>query len=186
MKDRTREAVFNLLGGKLDGYRVADLFAGSGVLALESLSRGASHAIAFELLPGAAREIKQNAEKLSVADRLTVIIGDTFRWAAKLPEDWDHWKLVTRKQSELKLDSTQADPATDGPWCVFICPPYRLWESDGDRLKALMSEWLNIIPIGSTMVVELDKSTPHEMLNAEIDWDIRDYFPAVIAIGDKK
>ncbi len=50
MKDRTREAVFNLLGGSLSGYAAFDLFAGSGILAMESLSRGAHYAVAIETI----------------------------------------------------------------------------------------------------------------------------------------
>ena len=46
MKDRTREATFNLVGGDLSDFIAIDLFSGSGVLAMESISRGAQEAIA--------------------------------------------------------------------------------------------------------------------------------------------
>ncbi len=84
MKDRTREAVFSLLGGMLEGYIAADLFGGSGILGLECLSRGAEHAIIIEMLPKASREIRENAGKLGVADQTSVITADTFAWPNNL------------------------------------------------------------------------------------------------------
>src|SRR5687768_13415002 len=48
MKDRVREAVFNLIGPRVVGKRAIDLFAGTGAIGLEALSRGASHAVLLE------------------------------------------------------------------------------------------------------------------------------------------
>jgi 16S rRNA (guanine966-N2)-methyltransferase len=69
--DRTREAVFNVLAHAawapaLDGARVIDLFAGSGALGLEALSRGASFALFVESDAGARGAIRQNADALGV------------------------------------------------------------------------------------------------------------------------
>lgn len=172
MKDRTREAVFNLLGGDLNGYLVADLFAGSGVLGFESLSRGAGHALLIEWLRPAAREIASNAERLAVTDRTTIVTADTFAWAEHLPQQ------LTNIHRELGLTPSL-------PWCVFICPPYRFWETERLPLLTLIQRWLEAIPSHSTMVLELDETTPLEILPAEIGWRARSYPPAVIAIGDK-
>jgi len=65
--DRVREALFSMLASRIGSFedlRVADLFAGSGALGLESLSRGASSATFVENDPKAAAVIKRNAEKL--------------------------------------------------------------------------------------------------------------------------
>jgi 16S rRNA (guanine966-N2)-methyltransferase len=61
--DRVREAVFNIVG-PVEGARVLDVFAGSGAMGLEALSRGAAHAIFVERDRDACRVIQQNLEKL--------------------------------------------------------------------------------------------------------------------------
>jgi 16S rRNA (guanine966-N2)-methyltransferase len=69
--DRTRESIFNVLAHAswappLDGARVIDLFAGSGALGLEAISRGASFALFVETDPGARGAIRENADALGV------------------------------------------------------------------------------------------------------------------------
>ncbi len=64
--DRVRENVFNIVG-PLDGAKVLDLYAGSGALGLEALSRGADRAVFVELDTAAARTIEQNLDKLRLA-----------------------------------------------------------------------------------------------------------------------
>jgi 16S rRNA (guanine966-N2)-methyltransferase len=79
--DRVRENVFNLVG-PVDGARVLDLFAGSGALGIEALSRGAASAVFVERDPDAVRTIERNLDKL----RLTgarVIHGDAVRAIAQ-------------------------------------------------------------------------------------------------------
>ena len=61
--DRTREAAFNLIG-PLEGARVLDLYAGSGAMGLEALSRGASQAVFVESDRAACRTIEQNLDRL--------------------------------------------------------------------------------------------------------------------------
>jgi 16S rRNA (guanine966-N2)-methyltransferase len=77
--DRVREAVFNALGsmGVVDGATVLDLFAGSGALGLEALSRGASHATFVESDRRTAGVIRRNIEVLGFADRSRVVVGDS-------------------------------------------------------------------------------------------------------------
>jgi 16S rRNA (guanine966-N2)-methyltransferase len=71
--DRVRETLFSMLAsriGSFDDLRVADLFAGSGALGLEALSRGAASAIFVENDPKAAAVIRRNAEKLSASAKV--------------------------------------------------------------------------------------------------------------------
>ena len=76
--DRVREAVFNALGSLalVEGAVVVDLFAGSGAMGLEALSRGAASCTFVERDRGAVRAITANIESLGVADRARVIVGD--------------------------------------------------------------------------------------------------------------
>jgi 16S rRNA (guanine966-N2)-methyltransferase len=79
--DRVRENIFNLIG-PVDGARVLDLFAGSGALGIEALSRGASSAVFVEHDPDALRTIERNLDRL----RLTgarVVRGDVLRTIAQ-------------------------------------------------------------------------------------------------------
>jgi 16S rRNA (guanine966-N2)-methyltransferase len=63
-----REAVFDLLGGRVAGAAVLDLFAGSGALGLEALSRGASRAVLVESDPAAFGVLRKNVESLGAAE----------------------------------------------------------------------------------------------------------------------
>ena len=80
--DRVREAWFSILGGSVGGARVLDLFAGSGALGLEALSRGAAHADFVELAAGSLVALRANVDALGVTDRVTVHRGDALRFAA--------------------------------------------------------------------------------------------------------
>ena len=78
--DRVREALFSVLG-PLDGEDVLDVFAGSGALSLEALSRGAASATAIERARPALACIRRNAQALGVGEELRVIARD---WRAAL------------------------------------------------------------------------------------------------------
>lgn len=79
VSNRIREAIFNILGD-IDDLEAADLYAGSGSLAIESLSRGASSAAAVEWDGSAAAVIESNARRLGIESRLTVEKEDVKRW----------------------------------------------------------------------------------------------------------
>jgi 16S rRNA (guanine966-N2)-methyltransferase len=73
--DRTRETLFSMLASRLggfDGLRVADLYAGSGALGLEALSRGAAHAIFAENDRAAVKAIEANVEALGAGSRTLI------------------------------------------------------------------------------------------------------------------
>lgn len=83
---RVRESVFSMLearGLDWESVRVADIFAGSGSLGLEALSRGAAHAVFVEKSAAAAALVRANLEALGVErERWTVVRGDALRWLA--------------------------------------------------------------------------------------------------------
>jgi 16S rRNA (guanine966-N2)-methyltransferase len=84
--DRVREAWFSILGDAVPGATVLDLFAGSGALGLEALSRGAAHVTFVELSPPSLQALRGNIATLGVADRVTVHRGDALRFVDRLPE----------------------------------------------------------------------------------------------------
>ena len=88
--DRVRETLFSMLAsrvGSFDGLRVADLFAGSGALGLEALSRGAAFATLVEKDSAAAAAIRRNAERLGAAGRIRILGGSALALPASEPFD---------------------------------------------------------------------------------------------------
>jgi 16S rRNA (guanine966-N2)-methyltransferase len=88
--DRVREAWMSILGDALAGARVLDLFAGSGALGLEALSRGAASVDFVELAPASLAALRENIAALEVGTQCTVHRGDALRFAGRLaPHAYD-------------------------------------------------------------------------------------------------
>ena len=83
--DRVRETLFNWLMPALPGARVLDLFAGSGALGLESVSRGAASAVLVERDPGQAARLREAVARLDAAEQVAVAQDDALRWLASAP-----------------------------------------------------------------------------------------------------
>jgi len=73
--DKVREALFNILGQDLTGFDVLDLYAGSGALGFEALSRGARRVVFVEANPKTAGALRRSAEELSLEHEAWVIVG---------------------------------------------------------------------------------------------------------------
>ena len=88
--DRVRETLFSMLVSRMGSFeqiRVADLFAGTGALGFEAVSRGAAHATFIEADPRAAAAIRANSEKLGIADRTRLIGGSALALPRSEPFD---------------------------------------------------------------------------------------------------
>ncbi|MBX9789293.1 MAG: RsmD family RNA methyltransferase [Pirellulales bacterium] len=166
MKDRVREAVFNLIWPAAEGAVAIDLFAGTGALGLEALSRGAVAAWLIEAHRAAASAIRKNVETLGVTDCTRVVVADTFAWVRSALTG----ELANRRE----------------PWLVFCCPPYEYYVSRDQQLLQMLEEIAAVAPPASTIVVECDRRFDTNRLPATLSWDIRQYPPAVIAIGRKQ
>jgi len=77
--DRTKEALFSILGDWIVGARILDLFGGTGAVGIEALSRGAAHVTFVEKAPAATRIIGENLRATRLATGATVIKGDAFK-----------------------------------------------------------------------------------------------------------
>ena len=166
MKERTREAAFSLLGGHLNGYQVVDLFAGTGILAFESVSRGAARATLMELSRSVVTTIISNAMTLSLQDVVDVLNIDTLRWMKGVEKNTANWP--------------------DRPWVVFCCPPYRMWEGEKERLAEGIREMYKHSPVGSQFVCEAEEHFDLENAITGLDWDVRKYTPAKLGICRKR
>ncbi len=87
--EMARGALFNSLAAGVDGAEVLDLYAGSGALGLEALSRGAARAVFVERDPAAAAALQRNILRCGMADRSRVVRGDAGRVAAETEESFD-------------------------------------------------------------------------------------------------
>ena len=89
--DRVREATFNSLGslGLVQDVTLIDVFAGSGALGIEALSRGAESVTFLERDPRAVRVIKANLATVGLAERAEVVRGDALAYLASTERRWD-------------------------------------------------------------------------------------------------
>ena len=89
--ERVREAVFNALYslGAVDDAAVLDLFAGTGAMGIEALSRGAARAVFVERSGEAVAALRENLETTGLTDRAEVVIGDVERYLAGATERFD-------------------------------------------------------------------------------------------------
>ena len=132
--DRAREAAFNLIG-PVDGTTVLDLFAGSGAMGLEALSRGALSAVFVESDREACRAIERNLDKL----RLT---GAT---------------ILQRDAVQALAAEAAAGRRYD---LVLVDPPYRMFSS----LQSALSRYLPaVLAEGGLVVVETDAKEEPEL-----------------------
>ncbi len=87
--DRVREALFSILQDRIDNARFLDLFAGSGAVGLEALSRGARHVVFVDDNPARAAAIKRHLEEFGWAERAIVSRLTAQRFLAKVREPFD-------------------------------------------------------------------------------------------------
>lgn len=92
-QDRVRQAIFNMLGDLIAGARVLDLFAGSGALGLECLSRGAESALLVDQDRGACEVMRKNIAKTRL-EGATIRQGDVFKVISQLAETGQTFDLI--------------------------------------------------------------------------------------------
>ena len=78
--DRVREALFNILGARVPGASVLDLYCGSGALSVEALSRGAAGAVLVDRSASAVAAARENLARAGVAERATVVRSGVEAW----------------------------------------------------------------------------------------------------------
>lgn len=118
--EKVREAVFQILGD-VEGARVLDLFAGSGALGLEALSRGAAHATFVDAGKPALGVVRDNLRALGLEDRATVIGGDAIALARRLAGPWRLVFVDPPYASDLATRAVLALPAAQlAPDAVIV------------------------------------------------------------------
>jgi 16S rRNA (guanine966-N2)-methyltransferase len=92
--DRVREALFSILGADVVDARVLDLFAGTGALALEAVSRGAASAVCVERSTAALIALERNVRELGLEERVAIERGDALAYARRLRGGSDRFDVV--------------------------------------------------------------------------------------------
>jgi 16S rRNA (guanine966-N2)-methyltransferase len=137
---------------------VVDLFAGTGALGLEALSRGAREAIFVEKDRGCVSLIIRNVATLRYEDRAKVRLADAYRWARTF------------------------QPADDHPVVVLIDPPYQEYDRRAGDLNQLIGQLVGKLPAESVVVVEGGRVLDERVLENFATWDIRRYSGTQVAI----
>ena len=111
-----KQAIFNMVGPRIEGANVLDLFAGSGALGIEALSRGAAQVTFVDQQPRGLAILRQNLDALGFKERSRVIRGDVVRWLEASPDaikaaDPDN-KLVAILQLDTLAKFAESDNST--------------------------------------------------------------------------
>ena len=135
VSDMAREGLFSSLGAAVEGARVLDLYAGTGAMGIEALSRGAEHAVLVERNRLALRTIRENLDRTRLSDRAEVIGGDVTRM------------LMGDDKFDGGFDLVLADPPYDAPAEMIVAV-----------LAALAAGWL--APSGWRVALTRPKGAP--------------------------
>jgi 16S rRNA (guanine966-N2)-methyltransferase len=92
--DRVREAVFSIIASHLPGATVLDLFAGTGAMGLEALSRGAERAVFVDEDPGAIRLVRANTTLCGAAERAVIVQAPVERALKRLSAAGDRFHVI--------------------------------------------------------------------------------------------
>jgi 16S rRNA (guanine(966)-N(2))-methyltransferase RsmD len=149
--EKVREAIFNILGS-VEGAHVLDLFAGSGGLGIEALSRGAAHATFVDAGKPALAAVRGNLRELGLEGRATVLAMDAVLAARRMPET---------------------------PWgVVFVDPPY----ASDLATRAVLALPPGSLAPGARVVIEHDRrGTPPDALGSLVRTDQRRYGDTMVS-----
>ncbi len=156
--DRVREAVFSILAGRIMGARVLDLFAGSGALGFEALSRGAEKVTFVESGRNLANLIERNGKALGFEDRYTVIRADVRRFIVREAARGDHdvWFVDPPYRGGL------VQPVLDAAAGAVVLPLVIVERDKREEWSAPLSEWSRARRYGDTVVEFLIQETEEE------------------------
>jgi 16S rRNA (guanine(966)-N(2))-methyltransferase RsmD len=146
-----REAFFSILGNAIPGRVFYDIFAGTGVVGLEAVSRGATSARLIEKDSRQVNDIQKYAYDFGVADRVQVLKADVYRWG----ERWI--------------------PAGSAPVNLFLSPPFPDLSEKAEEFMTLTRTLLTKAPNESVLTIQAEDGFPIDQLPDRAAWDVRSY-----------
>lgn len=158
--DRAREALFNILRSWDTTRPFVDVFAGSGSVGIEALSRGAAEVLFIEKHPRLVQLLQQQLRELGLQERARVLRADAYRWA-------EHW-------------TPPQEPVT-----VFLGPPYADFVRRAAEIHEILRTLQEKLPSDSVLVVQTDRLFPARELPDSENWDARRYGRTQICLWHK-
>ena len=146
-----REALFSILGNAIPDRLFFDVFAGTGVIGMEAISRGARGATFLEHDFRLAKQIESRLKEFDINDRGLVLRADVYRWA-------ERWQ-----------------PAPGVPVNVFLSPPFLDLEKRLDGFLELIRTLLAKVPAGSVIVIQAELGFLEKDLPDASTWERRQY-----------
>jgi 16S rRNA (guanine966-N2)-methyltransferase len=147
-----REALFSILGNAVPNRIFFDIFAGTGVVGFEAISRGASEARLIEGTAKQASEIQRYVDRFGVSNCVQVLRADAYRWA-------ERWM-----------------PINNQPVNLFFSPPFPdLVPPKLDEFLAMVRHLYEKAPIDSVLTIQAEDGFPIDSLDAVPAWDVRKY-----------
>ena len=128
MTDRAKTALFNILGKDVVGAQFLDLFAGTGQVGIEALSRGADHATFVEMGQAALHAIYDNLRQTQLADGADVVRGDVFKYLTQTSRPHDYVYVAPPQYRGLWIQTLQLldqypDWLKDDGWAIAQINP---------------------------------------------------------------
>jgi 16S rRNA (guanine966-N2)-methyltransferase len=148
--DMVREALFSILGNAVPDRPFFDVFAGTGVVGMEAISRGASLVTFVERDFRVAAEIEHHLKDFGVADRAALARADVYRWG----ERW----------------AAPAEPVN-----VFFSPPFLDFQRRPAEFVGLVRRVQEKVAPGSVVVVQSERGAIEDEETVFAGWDIRRY-----------
>lgn len=145
-----REALFSILGNAVPDRPFFDIFAGTGVVGLEAISRGASTVTFIERDFRLIGELERHIDEFGVHKQTRIARTDVYRWI-------ERWQ------------------APDEPVTVFLSPPFRDFEQHLDNLLNVIAQLQKRVHPGSVIVLQAESDAPLEELPVRTEWDERRY-----------
>jgi 16S rRNA (guanine966-N2)-methyltransferase len=155
-----REALFSILGNAIPGRPFFDIFAGTGVIGLEAISRGGSESVFIEYDAKLAKAIEAKLQEFGITRQGIVLRADVYHWAQR-------W----------------IPPA--GPVNLFLSPPFGDLTERYDAFLTLVKLLADKAPMESCMCIQAEDGFPTEQLPG-VGWDVRTYGRNVLAIWVKE
>jgi len=127
--DRVKESLFNILGPDVAGSRFLDLFAGTGSVGIEALSRGAARAVLVDASSRAIQTVRENLARTRLSERGEVVQGDSFAYLGRTPgEPFDYVYVAPPQYRNLwsrALSAIDANPDLLNPdgWVIAQIHP---------------------------------------------------------------
>jgi 16S rRNA (guanine(966)-N(2))-methyltransferase RsmD len=145
-----REALFSILGNAVPGRPFFDVFAGTGVIGLEALSRGASSVVFVERDFRLIADLERHMRRFGVERQARIVRADVYRWA----ERWE----------------PPAEPVT-----VFLSPPFGDFEAKKGEMLLLIGQLQERLHADSVLVLQAEHAPMLELLPDLAHWDNRKY-----------